>query len=573
MRPELLAILIAMVPAVASAADSCRECHAGLTPVLKAPTDQLGARDVHAQANLSCVSCHGGDAGSMTKHVAHGKDFVGKPATTAATQAMCGKCHVKPAENYAKGPHHVEKPGRTNPRCYTCHGAHGVQRASIDLIAEPLCSSCHTFPQALRIHKALRDAEREISGLDEQLPKNNPGRAKLKEARGELRGMAHALDLFTVTRNASHALEVVDQVRASELPKVRAHGWVKALRISAVVLAALMLLIAAAAAIRFVWAHWHHVPVIGKFGPGEWKVVGIASAILAVVVGVIGWRSNKYIEHEPKFCLSCHTMNSAYDLWEQSGHKNIECHACHIPNVVSNLKQLYVYTTERPDVVVRHAEVERDVCLRCHANDQSKVSKYNHITSTPGHRVHAEKARIECVQCHSTSLHRFKPPKDMCVQCHKQITLAAAGTMAEMHCLQCHSFLADDPKRPLKPDRALCLDCHQNRQIKGEVFPVKAPMKWDCGKCHKPHEKLKLSNEDCAKCHDAITEGLHQVKAHAQNCQGCHKPHSWTSGVASCTQCHTQINPAVHHPGKGACTECHGAWNDNWVKLAQATRK
>jgi hypothetical protein len=107
-----------------------------------------------------------------------------------------------------------------------------------------------------------------------------------------------------------------------------------------------------------------------------------------------------------------------------------------------------------------------------------------------------------------------------------------------------------------------------------EVFPsAKAPMKWDCGKCHKPHEKLNIGNGDCVKCHDAINEGLHQVKAHAQNCQSCHKPHTWTSGVTTCTECHTKISPARHHPGKGACTECHGAWNDNWVKLAQASRK
>ena len=105
------------------------------------------------------------------------------------------------------------------------------------------------------------------------------------------------------------------------------------------------------------------------------------------------------------------------------------------------------------------------------------------------------------------------------------------------------------------------------------MFPAKAPMKWDCGKCHKPHEKLNISNGECVKCHDAITEGLHQVKAHVDNCQGCHKPHGWTSGVASCTNCHTRLNPAQHHPGKGACTECHGAWNDNWVKLAQLNRK
>ena len=71
-------------------------------------------------------------------------------------------------------------------------------------------------------------------------------------------------------------------------------------------------------------------------------------------------------------------------------------------------------------------------------------------------------------------------------------------------------------------------------------------MKWDCGRCHKPHEKLYINRDDCVRCHDTMTEGVHRMKGH-QNCLDCHKPHGWNTEVASCTICHAKIDAATHH--------------------------
>jgi hypothetical protein len=259
------------------------------------------------------------------------------------------------------------------------------------------------------------------------------------------------------------------------------------------------------------------------------------------------------------------------------------------------MKQLYVQLTQNPDKVENHTFIDRNVCEKCHASGTGP-SKFNRVVETNGHKVHAGKARLQCVQCHSDSVHRFKPPKEICAGCHQSVTLKAAGTMAEMHCMQCHSFLAGMPeakkaepakaalakaapkpveaavdysKASFKPDRIACLDCHAQRKVKGEVFPAaKAPMAWDCGKCHKPHaDRINIANADCVKCHNTITEGLHKVSAHANDCMSCHKPHSWSSGTASCATCHAKIDPVKHHPEKKTCTECHGAWDDSWVQL------
>ena len=557
----------AQAAAPSSATETCTTCHGELPGKLREPVRLLQG-DVHLAAGVTCSGCHGGDPKAQRALSAHGtKEFVASPATSDAMANMCGRCHKAPAENYLKGPHQMAQTARRRPDCTTCHGAHGISKASVQLIAEPLCSSCHTVERARRIYKALTDPEREIDALDAQLRKvNNPdARAKLREARTQLRGLTHALDLFTITRNAATALETVDTLRAKALPHAGAADWGRRLRIAGLVLAGFVFLIGAAWGFRALWARRHKLPLPRS---KELTLLASVAGVLAIAALVAGYKGMHYIEHDPKFCTSCHTMGSAYALWEQSGHKQIECHTCHTPDIGSNLHQLWYYATRRPDEVVKHADVDHAICERCHTQG-GNASKWNHVQDTPGHRVHVGKERVECIQCHSMSLHRFKPPKETCATCHKKITLTAAGTMGEMHCLSCHPFMADDAKRPLKPDRAACLDCHEKRQVGSEVFPAgKAPMKWDCGRCHKPHERLNIGNADCVKCHDSITEGLHKVRAHADDCKSCHKPHGWTSGSTTCLECHRGIQPARHHPGKG-CTDCHGAWDDAWVKLAR----
>src|SRR5262249_59935675 len=103
----------------------------------------------------------GGDPAARDGAAPHGKTFLAQPASSAAAVALCAKCHRKPAENYLKGPHHLAKDVPKKPNCVTCHGSHGIQPASIDLIGEPLCVSCHTYPQAgPHPHAPLRPAPR-----------------------------------------------------------------------------------------------------------------------------------------------------------------------------------------------------------------------------------------------------------------------------------------------------------------------------------------------------------------------------------------------------------------------------
>ncbi|MHB8873739.1 MAG: NapC/NirT family cytochrome c, partial [Myxococcaceae bacterium] len=298
--------------------------------------------------------------------------------------------------------------------------------------------------------------------------------------------------------------------------------------------------------------HKHAPPLIKK----RLRWAAIALAMVGVPLAILAWRGNSYIEHDARFCTSCHIMNSAYQAWGSSGHKDVECHACHLADIRSNLHQLWMYTTEKPDNVIKHAFVDRKACEKCHQSGSAKM-KWGKVAETPGHKQHVGRERIECVQCHGLTVHRFKPTPELCAGCHTQVSLAAAGSMAEMHCLECHPFLAKDASRPLKPDRAVCLECHTDMHVKNESFPKDAPMAWACGECHKPHKTIRIGQADCLECHEAaLGKGIHAVKSHS-TCLSCHQPHGWkVDGREPCMKCHPDRKD---HNADNACAECHGA--------------
>ncbi|HUJ26324.1 MAG TPA: cytochrome c3 family protein, partial [Myxococcales bacterium] len=92
----------------ATPAESCATCHADLAGAMGDPAKQFRAKDVHAAAGLGCASCHAGDSADAHARTAHsGPGFVARPANAEGVAAMCGKCHTQPAQNWAKGPHHL----------------------------------------------------------------------------------------------------------------------------------------------------------------------------------------------------------------------------------------------------------------------------------------------------------------------------------------------------------------------------------------------------------------------------------------------------------------------------------
>ena len=205
---------------------TCGRCHgdAKLMQEYKLPTDivtqyksSYHAYMVFEKGDLSaptCVTCHG----------SHGAT----PPGTKEVGEVCGKCHVRQRELFAKSPHAEAASAGLFNECVSCHGNHGIQKASVELYAKS-CVQCHAKdPKQLQvrdkvaglIERAQNDYSNAVTvvhaatvrGLatdDEQL--------LLQEAKTQvtqLEALQHTLAMDQLQPVAVHADEVVHQTLA-----------------------------------------------------------------------------------------------------------------------------------------------------------------------------------------------------------------------------------------------------------------------------------------------------------------------------------------------------------------------
>jgi len=274
-------------------------------------------------------------------------------------------------------------------------------------------------------------------------------------------------------------------------------------------------------------------------------VVVVAVLSFGIYLAVDFWN---YMDNDPDFCNSCHIMEESWDKWASSEHAEVGCHSCHHQSIFASAALLVNFIFGDFERIEEHSAVPDHVCEECH---ESNDPKWIQVAATAGHEVHAEGQNIACTKCHSVSVHRFEPPGPICSVCHEDKHVEMEG-MASMHCTACHEFLVHE--EGLLPHRAGCLECHE-ALVNGEgiTWPADAPMQYECGECHKPHEQAKPV-ADCAACH--TTDGMHTTLSHsATPCITCHKPHAWyVTERDTCMTCHPDRED--HFTGI-FCGECH----------------
>jgi hypothetical protein len=121
-------------PTIHSASGRCGTCH---------PSERvLFESSRHAQEEVRCTSCHGGNDQSLELSVAHGAGFRGKPSR-AAIPALCASCHGNvekmraynlPVDQLAlyQTSGHGRRLAQGDTRvavCSDCHGAHDILSA------------------------------------------------------------------------------------------------------------------------------------------------------------------------------------------------------------------------------------------------------------------------------------------------------------------------------------------------------------------------------------------------------------------------------------------------------------
>ncbi len=166
-----LAIFLCAAPLLPQGArqSTCIECHQSMQDQarLYQPVEKW-RESVHAKNGIACHGCHGGDPTTMDEEaMSPDKGFkeVPKPETIPD---FCGACHLGVKEDYLASAH-GKALGKGGPQCATCHGAHGIQLASPQLINSQSCTQCHGYERAAQIREALVTTDDRMSALDREM--------------------------------------------------------------------------------------------------------------------------------------------------------------------------------------------------------------------------------------------------------------------------------------------------------------------------------------------------------------------------------------------------------------------
>ncbi len=164
----LALVWVIALPLWSEVKNTCVECHQQAEEEeLRVPVEQWKT-SIHYKGGISCSDCHGGDPKQEDEDLAMSEEtgFVGVPEDTEIPD-FCGKCHSAVRDNYMQSAHaEALLADEDGPTCVTCHTAHEQQRASLDLINEDLCGTCHDYDQALRLKEAMRAMEGDLISME-----------------------------------------------------------------------------------------------------------------------------------------------------------------------------------------------------------------------------------------------------------------------------------------------------------------------------------------------------------------------------------------------------------------------
>jgi hypothetical protein len=138
-----------------SASSRCADCHianqqggGGMLSANAARHLQDWDLSSHGRASVGCEKCHGGDASTFEKFLAH-RDILptsspASPVNRVNLPRTCGTCHTGPFVAFQKSRHYDILRGGDDrgPTCSTCHGEVAAYLLSPNSLANA-CNRCH----------------------------------------------------------------------------------------------------------------------------------------------------------------------------------------------------------------------------------------------------------------------------------------------------------------------------------------------------------------------------------------------------------------------------------------------
>jgi predicted CXXCH cytochrome family protein len=349
-----------------------------------------------------------------------------------------------------------------------------------------------------------------------------------------------------------------------------------------------------------------------RSGPRGWRDGALrAAAVLVLAIGALFFLGvRQRVEHDPRFCASsCHhdpPRGAAADLHAR-GHDGVACQDCHLTSLKTGMGLLWAASAPgaRPPV---HGATTAKGCTDCH---EKRPAEWRLVEQTEGHRGHIGVKKVDCLSCHAPAMHaasaqpagEAQSRSQVCLKCHKDQRIHAAGIAGAETCLSCHSY-AVSRQVQAEPTTLACAKCHDRHTdlvASANGAPVR-PMKdisddvlhagVACQLCHNPHgierkvpqgqpscaachkfENFRVGNEDrsgpeghrkcegchkqhlprqtalqqCVNCHEKNAKGLlgdgvatRTTALRHTNCASCHVPHTWKAERSGCMTCHKQ---------------------------------
>ncbi len=202
--------LLSAPPATAAVrpVDVCVTCHGALSARLGMPA-KLWKASIHAEHGVSCNACHGGDPMDGANSMSPARGFRGVPIATEIP-TICGGCHMGIAKYNAASPH-GKALGRGGPTCVTCHGSHGVVKATIDQINRKNCTPCHGFESAWEIRNAMLKTDGMLKAIEDRIIElKNQGiltdtlEKRLFALRNQSHSLFHTLNIDLIRQESAH---------------------------------------------------------------------------------------------------------------------------------------------------------------------------------------------------------------------------------------------------------------------------------------------------------------------------------------------------------------------------------
>lgn len=273
-----------------------------------------------------------------------------------------------------------------------------------------------------------------------------------------------------------------------------------------------------------------------KVEPSHPVLIPLALSVIALIL-YNGHKLYGFTRKDPQYCQLCHVIKEPVLAWEKSAHRNINCQTCHAMDIFAQNRLLLAYIAARgnKDIKQEHgSEKPWELCGACHLEDvrQGGVT----VRKSYGHARHVFMEKISCGECHTGVGHNFTSDERKCLKCHTDKGVHGMG-MESFACLTCHVY----SEATVMPQKRKCLACHKDIPAKGIMSAL------ECQRCHKPHGRLKPTDQECLVCHVNQKEIGRHDKHMGTGCTVCHKAHTWKVGGKQarslCGRCHPYRSP------------------------------